>query len=116
MIRLQGYCPMGCGQTLHAEEMQAENKIVCMGESCPDPLAVQNILSNPEMEHIIHFDEDGFTVHHPLRERIGDSLFDCHLHRVCIGFSGPPGDQQGVYRARLQDDEWIFTLLREEDQ
>jgi len=90
-----GYCPMGCGQTLFRAR---GGHITCSHLSCPNPAAVDDILlHDAEVEHIVEFREDVFTVRHPLRERLGDELMRCDLHSYLAALSGPPV-QPGRYR------------------
>jgi Family of unknown function (DUF6085) len=91
------YCPMGCGQTLH---LMPGGTIRCLAHNCPQPGAVQQILSVPETDDIVVFGMDSFTVLHPLRERLGD-LFSCQVHTACNRLDGPPGGKTGRYRARF---------------
>lgn len=111
MILVQGFCPMGCGQVLYAEEMSTENKIICMGEDCPRPLAAQEILSDGETGHIVTFRGEGFTIRHPLRERLGNDLVDCLFHRFCSGLPGAPNGRDATYRARPDGSGWIFEVI-----
>lgn len=104
MIRVQGFCPMGCGETLKAGEGMAFNPVLCLAQDCPDPVAAQKILGDSETEHLVQFGRTGFTVRHPLRERIDDQLLSCELHRACA--QNP--DLMGLYRARTSNSGWRF--------
>lgn len=76
MIIIPGNCPMGCGATLRLNRYQIE----CSNRNCADRDAVAKLLADSESEHVISVtEEDGFTVKHPLRERIDDGLFACRL-------------------------------------
>lgn len=108
MIRIRGYCPMGCGQTLMAEEGRAENQVVCWSGSCPEPLAVQRILEDPETEHVVQFSGGGFTILHPVRERLDNKLLACELHLFCMDFSGPPDGRGGTFRAMQEGEGWVL--------
>jgi hypothetical protein len=106
-----GYCPMGCGPHLH---VMSGGMIMCLAPGCPDPGAVTQIISDPETCDIVEFTEDDFRVLHPLRERIGGSLFDCPVNRACRDMPEPPRDGTGKialgrYRAWL-DKDGILTL------
>lgn len=73
------YCP-ACGEPkLHL--MQAD-VIHCLARGCPDPDAAQKVLSDPETGHVADVTEDGWTLKHPLRERLGDGLFACTAGEV----------------------------------
>jgi hypothetical protein len=96
---VQGYCPMGCGPTLH---LTRGGTIACRHSCCPRRYAAAEVLYDQETEHIIVFGETGFTVRHPLRERLGDALMDCELHKDIAAMAGPPVPP-GTYRARWTD-------------
>lgn len=115
MIRIQGFCPMGCGRTLKAEEYRAEGRVICMGQSCPDPLAAQRILDEPETEHIVRFQGSGFTVRHPLRERLGDALMECDLHLLLVALPGPPDGSPGRFTAREENGQLVLEKKADEE-
>ena len=95
------YCPMGCGNTLHVMQ---PGMIRCLLKGCPDPMAVQKILSQPEFHlDVVQIDEDGFSILHPLRERIGGNLFDCPVNRDILARGAPPA-LPGKYRAWMGED------------
>lgn len=96
MTKIQGWCPMGCGETLTATD---DGYITCSHIDCPAPAAAGDILDGRETEHIVVFNEVGFTVRHPLRERLDDSLMHCDLHEYVSLLDGPPV-RPGRYRAR----------------
>jgi hypothetical protein len=98
--KVQGFCPMGCGETLFLGE---GGYVTCADSVCPMPDSVSNLLSeSPEQGHIGTFHEvGGFTLAHPLRERIGGTLETCALHRHLTSLSGPPVDP-GQYRMNLR--------------
>ena len=105
--KVQGYCPCGCGQTLF---LAAEGYVTCAYLECPCPTAVSDILGERETEHIVVIARNGFSVLHPLRERVEGALFDCGLHAYCEAFGGPPR-VPGRYRALERDDgEWDFVV------
>jgi hypothetical protein len=93
------YCP-ACGkQKLH---LLAAGAIFCLTPGCPEPRAAQKILSDPETLDVVTFTPYGFTVLHPLRERLEGQLFDCPVHRACGDLGGPP-DGYGRYRVSLDE-------------
>lgn len=100
--RVQGYCPMGCGETLF---LAAEGYVTCGHLECPRPDAVADILDDREVEHVVDIIETEFSIKHPLRERLDDALLDCHLHKDMAAMSGPPA-KPGRYRALLIDGVW----------
>ena len=114
MINIEGFCPMGCGPTLRAEESRAVNKIVCWYENCPDPLAAQRILHDPHADHLVNFTGSGFTIRHPLRERIDDALMNCELHLFLMTLPGPPEGRPGSFQVSEKDGGW--NLERQETE
>lgn len=102
---VDGYCPMGCGSTLYLAE---GGFVTCWVPGCPDRAAVGEILSDPESEHLVTFTSSGFTVRHPLRERIDDALQTCDLLGFCARW--PPA-RPGTYRLRPRlDGEGLWTF------
>lgn len=120
MIKIDGYCPMGCGQTLFVSvvdvaavialgqfgrEADIDSRrtppgvVTCSYVDCPRPTAVDELLSDTETEHVVVFTDHGFTVRHPLRERLDDRLLLCHLH-AWIADAGHPPAKPGTYRVR----------------
>lgn len=107
---VEGYCPMGCGQTLRVYQ----GRVRCSGTNCPDRLAVTTILSNPETEHVVQVLEDRFTIQHPLRERVEGDLFVCKVHLLMQGMDGPP-DEPGMYRVTLKQHDPTSESFRSGD-
>lgn len=68
---------MGCGSTL---ALTIAGRVICDDEGCPNPDAAAMVLDDGEAAHIAVFAGDGYTIRHPLRERIGDALMTCTLH------------------------------------
>ncbi len=106
MEHVKGYCPMGCGETLF---LGSGGYVTCSYVKCPNPTALSDILNDRETAHIVTFDEDAFTIRHPLRERLNDELMTCDLHRYCADLDGPP-PQLGRYRVIDKDEPngWRF--------
>ncbi len=77
-----------------------QGRITCSGEKCPDAGAVHNLLNDPQiMEHLVRVTDHGWTIRHPLRERIGDALFACDLGNHLTGQRAKNPDlSPGVYR------------------
>lgn len=88
---------MGCGRTLFRGK---KGWITCSHLDCPDPAAVSKILADAETEHIVEIRSDGFSIQHPLRERINGRLYDCPLHEELVT-QGGPSKKPGRYRAIL---------------
>lgn len=71
-----GYCPI-CGS---ASLMLGEGGyITCTRADCPRPDAVADLLADRQTEHIVWIRDDGYTVRHPLRERLADQLLTCKV-------------------------------------
>lgn len=105
--KIRGNCPMGCGQTLVAWN---DGVIGCVSATCPRPQAVRELLDDGETEHVVDIDADGFTIKHPLCERLDDHLFDCGLHPYMASWTGPALDD-GRYRAGRSANGWAFEPL-----
>ncbi len=93
--RLQGQCPMGCGDTLF---VGSDGYVTCSWHKCPNPSAVADLLLDHAIpNHIVVLGPTAFHILHPLRERLLGELFDCPLHEHLNTLSGPPR-QIGRYR------------------
>lgn len=102
---LQGFCPMGCGQTL---ERVAGGTVKCVAENCPRPDVVHLLLQDAESEHIVTVEveatQDGprttFTLRHPLKERVDGQLERCrtHLYLQRMGETGELANRTGRWR------------------
>lgn len=99
-MRINGHCPMGCGETLFVGK---DGYLTCSKLKCPRPTAADELLADRETEHVVEFGETGFTVRHPLRERLDDELMRCQLHEHIAALTGPPV-KPGRYRARVRAD------------
>lgn len=97
MVKLKGYCPMGCGETLF---VGSGGYVTCSWHECPAPDAVATILESRETEHVVTFSDDNFNVEHPLRERVpgDDYMTNCELADDIAMLGGPPV-KPGRYRA-----------------
>lgn len=110
---VQGYCPMGCGETLG----YVDDVVACLNRQCPRPSAVHEILADRETEHVVVLHESTFTVRHPLRERLDDQLVTCRLHLWLQDQDGPPAPL-GRYRVTASptvDGHWHFVQINQED-
>lgn len=95
------YCPMGCGPTLHR---MTSGLIQCLDPMCPDSAAAWKILGDQQTDDIVDFTETGFTLTHPLRDRLRPGgLVSCPVHALCEQLPGPPNGKPGRYRARITD-------------
>lgn len=90
-----GFCPYGCGETLHTAD---GGHIVCNGQDCPNPTAVDKLLHMPH-EHIVIFTEQGFTIEHTLSERIEQSMAECPLMEALHTLGEMPVSAPGRYLA-----------------
>lgn len=108
--RLIGYCPMGCGATLFAGE---GGHITCSWYLCPRPTAVDDILADREIRHIVDLGDETFTIRHPLRERLDDAMLTCSLHAYLADLDGPPRKpgRYRAYRAYGAGDTWRFEAM-----
>jgi hypothetical protein len=95
MERVQGHCPMGCGELLFLGE---GGHVTCSWIECPRPTAADELLSISEAEHLVTVEDDCFTIEHPLRERVEGAMHECQVHREMQALNGPPA-KPGRYRA-----------------
>lgn len=100
---------MGCGETL---ELNNYGTIVCAHVRCRSRFAAHTILSNPETDHIVTFTKDGFSIKHPLRERIEDALLDCKFHEHCMFLQDEGCAPEGTLRAKDNGDSWTWEVIR----
>lgn len=111
--KVQGFCPMGCGETLF---LGSGGYVTCSWIDCPNPTAVSDILANQETEHIVLIGAGDFSLQHPLRERLNGELFNCALHEYLESLTGPPR-ARGRYRVRHRvrilpgDDSYKWVAL-----
>lgn len=103
---IDGYCPMGCGETL---QIVVGGLIECSMIFCPRPDAVARILDDPETEHIVELHDDGYSIKHPLRERLDDALLDCGLLAAMPKLA--PAFHAGRYHARRRGMYWDLAPL-----
>lgn len=94
MERIQGHCPMGCGETLFLGD---GGHVTCSWVECPRPTAVDELLASSEIEHRAMIRETSFTIEHPLRERLDGELHKCVIHEELQALCGPPS-KPGLYR------------------
>lgn len=105
---IRGFCPMGCGETLFRG---TGGHITCWALKCPNPSAVDKILADPQVGHIVRTDEFDFAIQHPLAERIGGSLFDCELERFLTGLATSP-QPPGFYKVTGTGTDWFWKFLK----
>lgn len=93
-VRINGRCPMGCGETL---AVAGGGHIVCMALQCPDPAMLDKVISHEAMDrHIVILDDEGFSVQHPLSERLTD-MTECDVHQAMHEQDGAPASPGRYY-------------------
>lgn len=121
--RTLGQCPMGCGATLVAA--LSEKMIRCNAPECPRPYAVSELITDVDTEHLVQLHENagGWTVKHPLRERLrdpitgNDGLFDCTVSGLVDSdrMNGHSPDEDGTtYRVTViagHESDWRAQAL-----
>ena len=98
MPRIGGYCPMGCGETLH---LSTAGLAVCSDIDCPNPSAADNLLAAcAETRHIVTIADSGqHDVDHPLIEHADGTERGCDLPAY-IGRLPAAVLRPGRYRVR----------------
>ncbi|MEU6674808.1 DUF6085 family protein [Streptomyces sp. NPDC046925] len=96
MTDVQGHCP-ACGRA--SLFLGEGGYVTCSIRECPQPDAVSELLADRETEHIVQLAEEGWTVRHPLIERLDDALMGCQLNAYMSTFDRP--DELGTFRAEL---------------
>jgi hypothetical protein len=86
--------------------------IMCLAKDCPDPGAVTQIISDPETCDVVQIDGDGFSILHPLRERLDGGLFDCPVNKALAAMAEPPA-LPGRYRATIGEDGIVDLTVAE---
>lgn len=107
-VTVAGFCPMGCGKTLH---IRWRGIVECRAKDCPRPDAVTVILADPETEHLVVVGEFGYTIQHPLRERVHGALFECSVHADVSDTVDMYVGKPGKYRVTWTEDrelKWEF--------
>jgi hypothetical protein len=84
--KVAGTCPMGCGSTLF---MGAGGHVTCSLLGCPRPTAADELLHLPT-EHVVIFDDRGWTLEHPARERVEGTMHGCAVHEALRELAGAP--------------------------
>jgi hypothetical protein len=79
---IQGYCP-ACGKQRLGYMMAlgySPGRLICEAPGCPEPDAVQRLLGDQEVHHLLTVKPGGtWTIRHPLIERIDERLMSCDL-------------------------------------
>lgn len=115
MIKIEGWCPYGCGQTLYLRL----GIIECSYAHCPNPTGVTDLIVEDakELGHIVKLTREGFSIQHPLKERIDRDLFHCGLHEYLDALAaGIPKWAPGNYLVQetpTADAPWEFSELHD---
>jgi hypothetical protein len=107
-LDVAGYCP-ACGW--RSLFLAYGGHVTCRRAACPSPTSADTILDDPETEHVVELGPHGFTVRHPLRERLGDELMHCHLHWDLAALDEPPAPL-GRYRVLSGPAGWTWESLQ----
>lgn len=102
--RVNGYCP-ACGRL--GLVLGREGDVECSYPLCEGWGAMAAIMTDPEIHHVVDFDQFDFTIRHPLIESLDDRLFDCPLHAHLMSLSSP-AEEPGRYRAQTTMGVWVF--------
>jgi hypothetical protein len=98
-------CPMGCGGTLEVNDL---GTLRCFAQDCPRPDAAELVLSSTETEHLVAVEEHGYTLQHPLRERLEGHLFACRVHAWVSDTVADHQDLPGTYRVEVGADGDLY--------
>ena len=102
-----GYCPMGCGQTLEYDSSTLY--ILCRDTNCPNNAVVTKILLDPETNHLVTFDEMGWSAIHPLRER--DPTYNLLYCEIGIWAESNRDLESRVYRVKKTPTGWEYEVV-----
>lgn len=103
--KVQGCCPMGCGETLF---LGFNGYVTCAALPCPRPDAVTVILEDRETAHLVRIRKGGWTVQHPLRERVDRSLLDCRFNPNDHRPHDVPSRGLSLWRVMEMDSGWLW--------
>lgn len=122
MTAVRGNCPV-CGKAqLITQELSTPDGVVayiwCANNFCARQNAVNEILSDPETEHIVTLEDDSWNMKHPLRERLDDELLHCAVAEALrnIYEYDVPIPENGTYRVIPSNDDtkpWKWEKLDE---
>lgn len=108
--RVKGTCPACGNQTLRYAASRLG--VVCTTPGCPRPSAVNALLAIATPEHEVELRANGFSIKHPMIERIDDALFNCPLHAYLteiVDGRQENGDLElGRYWVREVRGEWTW--------
>lgn len=101
-----GSCPMGCGQTLQVDTL---GNVTCYSQGCPRPDAVAVLLADVETEHLVQVGEFGYTIQHPLKERLEGQLFECPAAAAVSDEVARRLQRPGVFRVEFNPDGGVLA-------
>ncbi len=93
VMAVRGRCPACGGPGL----VVLNERLECSLPRCPRPTAAGELFADGETEHVVLLDERGFSIQHPLIERLDGALMHCTLHQALRALEGPPA-APGYYR------------------
>jgi hypothetical protein len=109
MTAVAGFCPV-CGR--ESLMLGAAGHVTCGHLECPRPDAASELLADRETEHIVVFDRTGYTIRHPLRERLDDALMACALHAYCLLHRRPDGRYRATQAGTAR--RWMWEPITRE--
>lgn len=104
------WCPMGCGQTIIAYDDNGD--VECSNDGCPDNRAVEKLLDQSTVKHVVRINHEHWSAMHPLFERIGAKLLDCGIDQGvhdAMRFGESGGDFLMWYDN--DDEEWKWNRI-----
>lgn len=110
-MKVAGCCPQGCGETL--QRRGSDGVVWCGARDCPRPDSVHLVLQDPETEHVVSVGEFGYTIQHPLRERVHGALFECSVHADVSNTVDERMGEPGRYRVTWTEDRELKWELLE---
>lgn len=84
---VEGRCP-ACGH--RSLFLGSGGYVTCSIVECKRPSAAADVLAAASPDHVVTLRHDGFSITHPLVERLDESLHDCPLDRMLVAAAGPP--------------------------
>jgi Family of unknown function (DUF6085) len=110
---MKGFCPLGCADGLVVGPDRFS--LMCPSPTCPRPGAVMEIITDLETEHVAVLTDGGYTIRHPLRERLDDALLTCDLGEWMDQQNFPPAPS-GRYRVIRIEGRWSWFALAEQKE
>jgi hypothetical protein len=99
---------MGCGDAL---ALGSDGHVLCTFATCPNPGAADHLLHLP-YGHTVVFGRLGWTIEHPLQERLDGSLVDCSANVFVRGVVSRGPLAHGRYALHhARNAEWTMERL-----